>query len=114
VVRLGSLGVARATPSCFPSGHAVAASATAIGLVIVLVPAAGRRAHWTVIASIFAIVMAMSRTYLSVHWASDVIAGGCLGTGFAVVWPAVLELERERRRVATAQQATTSRDLATR
>ncbi|MBA3289061.1 MAG: phosphatase PAP2 family protein [Acidimicrobiia bacterium] len=107
-------GLIETSSSSFPSGHAVAASATAIGLMIVLVPAAGRRAHWTVIASTFAIVMAMSRTNLSVHWASDVIAGGCLGTGFAVVWPAALELERERRRVATAQQATTSRDLATR
>ena len=42
--------------------------------------------------------MAMSRTYLGAHWASDVIAGSCIGTGLAVVWSAALELERARRR----------------
>ena len=31
----------------FPSGHAIAASVTAIGLVVVLVPAASRRTRWT-------------------------------------------------------------------
>ena len=45
--------------------------------------------------------MAMSRTYLGAHWASDVIAGSCIGTGLAVVWAASLELERGRRRSAT-------------
>ena len=32
--------------------------------------------------------MAMSRTYLGAHWASDVVAGACIGTGLAVVWSA--------------------------
>jgi len=80
----------------FPSGHAIAASVTAIGLVIVLSPAASRRWRWTVAAAVFAALMAMSRTYLGAHWASDVIAGACLGTGLAVIWPAALELERSR------------------
>jgi hypothetical protein len=82
----------------FPSGHAIASSVTAIGLVVVLVPAAGRRTGWTVVAALFATLMAMSRTYLGLHWASDVIAGACIGTGLAIVWSAALELERERRR----------------
>jgi len=85
----------------FPSGHAIAASVTAIGLVVVLVPAAARRTRWTIVASAFAVVVAMSRTYLGAHWASDVIAGACIGTGLAVVWAASLELERGRRRSAT-------------
>lgn len=91
--------------SSFPSGHAIAASVTAIGLVVVLVPAAGRRTRWTVVAAAFATLMAMSRTYLGVHWASDVIAGACIGTGFAVVWPAALELERGLRRRRSAEAA---------
>ena len=81
----------------FPSGHAIAASVTAIGLVVVLAPVASRRWRWTVVAAVFAAIMAMSRTYLVAHWASDVIAGACLGTGLAVIWPAALELERSRR-----------------
>ncbi len=85
--------------SSFPSGHAIAASVTAIGLVVVLVPAAQpphpRGRSWRPRSPL---LMAMSRTYLGAHWLSDVIAGACIGTGLAVVWPAALELERARRR----------------
>jgi undecaprenyl-diphosphatase len=83
----------------FPSGHAIAASVTAFGLVVVLVPAANRRTRtrWTVLATAFAALMALSRTYLAAHWLSDVIAGVCIGTGLAVAWSAGLELERARR-----------------
>jgi membrane-associated phospholipid phosphatase len=86
------------TSASFPSGHAIAASVTAIGLVVVLVPAATRRGHWMIIGAAFAAVMAMSRTYLGAHWASDVVAGACIGSGLAVTWAAALELERSRRR----------------
>jgi len=82
----------------FPSGHAIASAVTAIGLVVVLVPSWTRRTHWTIVAALFATVMAMSRTYLGAHWASDVVAGACIGTGLAVVWPAALEMLRTRRR----------------
>ncbi len=82
----------------FPSGHAIAASVTALGLVVVLVPAASRRTHWAAIAVAFAGTMAMSRTYLAAHWASDVVAGLAIGTGLALVWPAALELLRARLR----------------
>ncbi len=77
----------------------MAASVTAIRLVVVLVPAANRRTRtrWTVLAAVFAGLMALSRTYLAAHWLSDVIAGACIGTGLAVVWSAALELERARR-----------------
>lgn len=91
--------------SSFPSGHAIAASVTAFGLVVVLVPAASRRTRWTIVAAVFAALMAMSRTYLGAHWASDVIAGACIGTGLAAVWSAALELERARRRGAGREEA---------
>jgi membrane-associated phospholipid phosphatase len=87
----------------FPSGHAIAASVTALGLVVVLVPAANRRTRWTILAAVFAAVMAMSRTYLGAHWLTDVIAGTCIGTGLAVVWSAALELARARRLGAAPQ-----------
>jgi membrane-associated phospholipid phosphatase len=82
--------------AAFPSGHAIAASVTAIGLVVVLAPAFNRRAHWTAIAVGFATLMAMSRTYLGAHWASDVVAGVCIGAGLAIAWAAALELARDR------------------
>ena len=86
----------------FPSGHAIAGSVTAIGLVVVLVPAGSRRMRWTIAAALFATLMAMSRTYLGAHWLSDVVAGVCIGTGAAVVWAAALELARGRRQATVA------------
>lgn len=76
----------------FPSGHAIAGAVTAIGLVIVFVPATGRRGGWTALAVGFAVLMATSRTYLAAHWLSDVVAGAGIGTGLAVVSSAAVEL----------------------
>jgi membrane-associated phospholipid phosphatase len=80
----------------FPSGHAIAGAVTAFGLVVVLWPASPRR--WMAIgfAAAFAGLMAISRTSLAAHWLTDTIAGACIGTGLALVWPAALELARER------------------
>jgi membrane-associated phospholipid phosphatase len=80
----------------FPSGHAIAGAVTAFGLVVVLWPASPRR--WLAIgfAAAFAGIMAISRTYLAAHWLTDTIAGACIGTGLALVWPAALEMARER------------------
>jgi undecaprenyl-diphosphatase len=82
----------------YPSGHAIAASVTAIGLVVVLHPPIRKRNRWTAVAALFAVAMALSRTVLSAHWLTDVIGGGLLGVGLAVVWPAGLELIRGRVR----------------
>jgi membrane-associated phospholipid phosphatase len=68
----------------FPSGHAVAAAATAVALVLVLMPSGPRRRKWEVIAVLFAFVMAFSRVYLNAHWLSDVVAGVVLGAGVAL------------------------------
>jgi undecaprenyl-diphosphatase len=80
--------------AAFPSGHAIAASVTAIGLVIVLHPPVRRRNQWTAIAAGFAVLMALSRTVLSAHWLTDVVGGALFGVGWAVTWPAALELAR--------------------
>jgi undecaprenyl-diphosphatase len=86
----------------FPSGHAIAGAVTAFGLVVVLVPASPRR--WMAIgfAAAFAGIMAISRTVLAAHWLTDTIAGACIGTGLALVWPAALEILRERHRPGQA------------
>lgn len=81
----------------FPSGHAIAASVTAIGLVVVLHPPVRKRARWTLVAALVAIAVALSRTVLSAHWLTDVIGGALLGVGLAVAWPAALELVRAGR-----------------
>lgn len=86
----------------FPSGHAIAGAVTAVGIVIVLLPPGPRRWRWEVQAAAFAGLMALSRTYLGVHWLSDVVGGTLLGVTLAVGWPAVLQELRERRARSTA------------
>jgi membrane-associated phospholipid phosphatase len=74
----------------FPSGHAVAAAVTAVGLVIVLLPPGHNRWVWERRAALYASLMALSRTYLHAHWLSDVVAGALLGSGIALLCPALL------------------------
>jgi undecaprenyl-diphosphatase len=74
----------------FPSGHAVAGAATAVALVLVLLPSGDRRRRWELAAVAFASVMAFSRVYLNAHWLSDVVAGVLLGTGVALASAALV------------------------
>lgn len=81
----------------FPSGHAVAGAATAVALVIVLLRPGPHRRIWELRAGAFALVMAMSRTYLRAHWLSDVIAGALLGAATAIAVAAVVHWWRVQR-----------------
>jgi undecaprenyl-diphosphatase len=80
----------------FPSGHAIAAAVTAVGLVIALLHAGHTRWAWERRAALYASLMALSRTYVGAHWLSDVVAGGLLGSGIAIAWPALLVSWRVR------------------
>ena len=71
-------------------------------LVVVMLRATPRRWMAIGLAASFAGLMATSRTYLAAHWLTDTVAGACIGTGLALVWPAALELERNRRRSRSA------------
>ena len=62
----------------FPSGHAAGSFAFA-GFVAVRVP------RWTLVAGIYAAIVAWSRCALGVHYPSDVIAGALLGMTIGVV-----------------------------
>jgi len=79
------------TSASFPSGHAIAAAVTAFGLVIAFLPRGRRRLHWIIGATLVAGCMAWSRTYVAAHWATDTIAGVCIGVGLAVGVDVLLE-----------------------
>ena len=81
----------------FPSGHAVAGSAVAVSLVIVLVRAGPKRRNLEVLAALFALLMATSRVYLRAHWLTDVVAGAALGIAVAIGVAALIHYIDERR-----------------
>jgi len=83
--------------SSFPSGHAVAASVTAVAAVIALFPEGSRRYRWGAAAVAFSSLMGLSRTYLGAHWLSDTVAGVLLGTSIALGSALAIHQLRERR-----------------
>jgi membrane-associated phospholipid phosphatase len=82
--------------SSFPSGHASYAGATAVALVLLFTRPGRRRLLWFVPAALAIAAMAWSRTYLQVHWLSDVLAGACLGIGVAVASFGVVQIVMAR------------------
>jgi undecaprenyl-diphosphatase len=63
----------------FPSGHASRAFAVAAFLTI--------RFRWRlgILAGAFAVLAAISRVYLGLHWPSDALGGAIVGIGFALL-----------------------------
>lgn len=75
--------------------------------MIVLLPPGHTRWVWERRAALYASLMALSRTHLIDHWLSDVVAGGLLGSGIAIAWPALLvdlRVRAEARRVRAARE----------
>ncbi len=73
------------TSTSFPSGHAAYAGATGIALVLLFTAPGPRRMLWWTLAVLGIAGMAWSRTYLQVHWLSDVAAGSLLGIGISLL-----------------------------
>jgi undecaprenyl-diphosphatase len=75
----------------FPSGHATYAGATCVALVLLFTTRGARRRWWWALACLGVVGMAWSRTYLQVHWLTDVVAGALLGTGISLLVFAVAQ-----------------------
>lgn len=100
----------------FPSGHALF-SVTFYGLLIYILyhSIKNKGAKWSLIVFllILMIVIGFSRVYLRVHYATDVVAGFCVGIIWLVVTIWVLnkiEANSLRKLKATIQQPTASPD----
>jgi membrane-associated phospholipid phosphatase len=77
-------GLVHPVGSSFPSGHAAYAGATCVALVLLFTAPGPSRRWWWSLAALGILGMAWSRTYLQVHWLSDVIGGSLLGVGVAL------------------------------
>ena len=75
--------VDKTTDFSFPSDHATAAGAVAVGLLLT-----NRR--WGIIAGVLAVVMAFTRVYVGAHYPADVLAGLALGGTVAAVGAVVV------------------------
>jgi undecaprenyl-diphosphatase len=71
-----------ASGASFPSGHATYAGVTCVVVVLLFTK---RSPLWWSLAVAGIVGMAWSRTYLQVHWLSDVTAGAILGVAVALI-----------------------------
>ena len=80
----------------FPSGHTSASTAMALVLGYVLARELGARRLGLTIALVVPLAVGISRLYLDMHWASDVIGGWLIGAFYAVAVCALFELAFRR------------------
>ncbi len=114
LVRFGKATVGRDRPpvdlrlvaegnESFPSGHALASGAIIGVLLVVFVPSIGRpwvRAAVIGAACLFVLAIGLSRLYLGVHWATDVIGGWVTGLAWLLLCLTVRQVWRHRGRPA--------------
>jgi undecaprenyl-diphosphatase len=91
-------GTARVFTASFPSGHAMLSAVTFLTLGALLARAnADRRikVYFMTLAVLLTMLVGLSRLYLGVHYPSDVLAGWCLGTAWAVLcWTVARRMQR--------------------
>lgn len=86
----------------FPSGHSTMSTAAFLTLAMLIASLEVKRRSKALAMILAALIVAgvgFSRVYLGVHWPSDVLAGWCLGAGWALAgWIALRLLGGEARR----------------
>ena len=99
------------TGPSFPSGHVMAAAALwGLAPLVVTLYTRNRRIWWatTIASALLILAIGASRTYLGVHWLSDVVAGFIVGAFFlrGAEW---LLAQQHRRRPCAATIAADER-----
>jgi undecaprenyl-diphosphatase len=86
----------------FPSGHALLSTVFYLTVAVMMTRAFPRRrlkAYVLGVGMVFALMVGMTRVYLGAHWASDVMAGWCVGAAWAMaLWLVSYAVERRQTR----------------
>lgn len=91
-----------ATSGSFPSGHAMLSAITYLtlaGLLMRIQTGWAAKAYVLAVAILLTVAIGASRVYLGVHWPTDVVAGWCVGSAWALLYWLVsewLEMQSER------------------
>jgi undecaprenyl-diphosphatase len=96
------------TGPSFPSGHVMAAAALwGLAPLVVTLYTRNRRIWWaaTITSALLIVAIGASRTYLGVHWLSDVVAGFIVGAFFLRGAEWLLARQHRRRPCAAHVQA---------
>ena len=98
-----------AVNASFPSGHAMLSAVVFLTLGVLTARFSDRRRVKVLAISsavLLSLLVGASRVYLGVHWASDVLAGWCVGAAWAMVCWLVAYLVRRRIKPSSASDAT--------
>jgi undecaprenyl-diphosphatase len=83
----------------FPSGHATLAAVTYLTLGALVARVQTKPAlkmYVLLVAILLTLLVGVSRIYLGVHWPTDVLAGWCLGSAWAIAyWLVAVQLQRK-------------------
>jgi undecaprenyl-diphosphatase len=98
----------RVYTASFPSGHAAISAITYLTLAALLSRTTTSwriRSYFITIGVLLTFVIGLSRVYLGVHYPTDVLAGWCVGTAWALgCWAVMLWLQRRGRAEPPSEQ----------
>lgn len=84
----------------FPSGHALLSTVFYLSVAVMMTrafPRRGLKIYVLAVGMVFALMVGLTRVYLGAHWASDVMAGWCVGAAWAMtLWLVSYAAERRQ------------------
>ena len=92
--------------SSFPSSHAMMSAMIYLTLGALLARVqthSGARVYIMAMALVLTLIVGTSRVYLGVHWPTDILAGWCVGSAWAMLCWTVARWLQRRRKLATPQ-----------